>query len=65
MNTQVVARQNSSDRLPVWLAFAVSFLRQAAAQLGSLANVMRAAMDNSRSAQAARFIDAHSHLFTD
>jgi len=65
MNTQVVARQISSYRRQVWLAFALSFLRHATAKLGSAANVVVAAMDNSRSAQAARFIDTHSHLFTD
>jgi len=65
MNTQVVARQISSYLRQVWLAFAGSLLQQAATKLGSIANVMLAAMENSRSAQAARFIDAHSHLFTD
>jgi len=65
MNTQVVARQISSYRRQVWLALAVSLLHGAAARFGAIANAMRAAMDNSRSAQAARFIDAHSHLFTD
>jgi hypothetical protein len=64
MNTQV-ARQNSSDQIPLWLALAISFIGHAAAKLGSIASVMRAAMENSRSAQAARFVDAHSHLFTD
>jgi hypothetical protein len=65
MNTQVVARQISSYRRQVWLAFAGSMLHQATAKLGAIANVMLAAMENSRSAQAARFIDAHSHLFID
>lgn len=62
MNTQVLARQNSSVRSPSYVAAAIATARKARTRLGYAAEWLLAALEKSRAAQARRFIRDHRDL---
>jgi hypothetical protein len=63
MNTQVVAERNESVRVRPYFPVLAEIGRRAGKTLRSFGHAFMHSMEKTRSAQAARFLNEHPHLF--